>query len=285
MDQEKKTSPRDLSNAKETEINTEQSSGDQSTIESQTDNTSNTNMETHHHPYIHHKKRWKDYLFEFFMLFLAITAGFFVENLREHRVERSREKEYIHSILQDFAIDTTKINENIINNDSLIYKYNLLIDLANKPALSDDDLKKMYSINEEWLSSTNVVVFTERTIAQLKSAGGMRLIQNQKSSDLITQYYEFVSICNEQAYYYKYDQTAIIELSYKLFYKNYYHRFGEGMNKARDLLQKNSVIFNEFINRMIDFTQVVSSYMQILKNIKKFNSHVIPIIKQEYKID
>src|SRR5687767_10212194 len=31
------------------------------------------NMEIHHHPHVHHTKKWKSYLFEFLMLFLAIT--------------------------------------------------------------------------------------------------------------------------------------------------------------------------------------------------------------------
>ena len=44
------------------------------------------NMEVHHHPHKHHSKKWKDYLYEFLMLFLAVTAGFFVENRREYFV-------------------------------------------------------------------------------------------------------------------------------------------------------------------------------------------------------
>ena len=46
--------------------------------------TPTENMEVHHHPHVRHSKRWKDYLFEFLMLFLAVSAGFFVENQREH---------------------------------------------------------------------------------------------------------------------------------------------------------------------------------------------------------
>ncbi len=40
-------------------------------------------MGVHHHPHVHHSKKWKNYLYEFLMLFLAVTAGFFVENLRK----------------------------------------------------------------------------------------------------------------------------------------------------------------------------------------------------------
>jgi hypothetical protein len=37
-------------------------------------------MEVHHHGHIHENKKWKEYLFEFLMIFLAVTLGFFVEN-------------------------------------------------------------------------------------------------------------------------------------------------------------------------------------------------------------
>lgn len=51
------------------------------------------NMEIHHASHVHHKKKWKDYVFEFFMLFLAVSSGFLVENQREHYVEHLRAKE------------------------------------------------------------------------------------------------------------------------------------------------------------------------------------------------
>ena len=45
-------------------------------------------MEVHHHPDLHHKrKHFREYLVEFFMIFLAVTMGFFAESIREHYVE------------------------------------------------------------------------------------------------------------------------------------------------------------------------------------------------------
>ena len=44
-------------------------------------------MEVHHHPHVdsdsHRKKGFKEYFLEFLMIFLAVTMGFFAENLRE----------------------------------------------------------------------------------------------------------------------------------------------------------------------------------------------------------
>src|SRR5215813_9538457 len=61
------------------------------------------------------KKKWKHYFWEFFMLFLAISLGFFVENQREHIVENRREKVFVHSAIED-------LNQDIYQLDSIIAK-------------------------------------------------------------------------------------------------------------------------------------------------------------------
>ena len=58
------------------------------------DKPETSDMETHaHHLHKAPGQGWKHYLFEFLMLFLAVTLGFFVENLRERMVENHRENE------------------------------------------------------------------------------------------------------------------------------------------------------------------------------------------------
>ena len=47
-------------------------------------------MEVHHHS--HHPKKWKEYITEFLMLFLAVTLGFFAENLRESYIHKEKGK-------------------------------------------------------------------------------------------------------------------------------------------------------------------------------------------------
>ncbi|MGI8582501.1 MAG: hypothetical protein ACR2KX_09900 [Chitinophagaceae bacterium] len=68
-------------------------------------------MEVHHHPDIHHKpKKWKEYFLEFLMIFIAVTLGFFVENIREHLVENNKEKQYIGSIAEDIKQDISQLD-------------------------------------------------------------------------------------------------------------------------------------------------------------------------------
>src|SRR6187401_3270013 len=70
-------------------------------------------MEVHHHSHTARKK-WTHYFWEFFMLFLAVTLGFLVENMREHYVEHAREKQFIQSLFNDLKADTANITR-IIN--------------------------------------------------------------------------------------------------------------------------------------------------------------------------
>jgi hypothetical protein len=64
-------------------------------------------MEVHHHPDLHHrKKKFKEYLLEFFMIFLAVTMGFIAENVREGIGDREKERHYVESLVNNLKDDT-----------------------------------------------------------------------------------------------------------------------------------------------------------------------------------
>jgi hypothetical protein len=60
-------------------------------------------MEVHHHPHVE-KKNFKEYFLEFLMIFLAVTMGFFAENIREHFAEEKIAKEYLETFQQELYI-------------------------------------------------------------------------------------------------------------------------------------------------------------------------------------
>ena len=130
-------------------------------------------MEVHHHS--HHPKKWKEYLTEFLMLFLAVTLGFFAENLREHYVEKEREEKFIQIVHEDLINDINSLN----NIDSLynirILKEDSLIAILTKPNLEKtNDLYYLARIN----SVRNFFHHSKNGFQQLKNAGGLRLIQD-----------------------------------------------------------------------------------------------------------
>src|SRR5579872_6549949 len=71
-------------------------------------------MEVHHHPEVHHKrKKFKEYFLEFLMVFLAVTMGFFAENIREYFSDQEKEKKYVQTLYHDLKDDTAHLNGNI----------------------------------------------------------------------------------------------------------------------------------------------------------------------------
>src|ERR1700760_3903732 len=71
-------------------------------------------MEVHHHPQLHHEsKPWKEYLLEFLMIFLAVTMGFFAENLREKITDNRKIHENVQSMARDIESDITLYKSSI----------------------------------------------------------------------------------------------------------------------------------------------------------------------------
>lgn len=70
-------------------------------------------MEVHHPHHPTHKKKWSEYLLEFFMLFFAVTLGFFAENIREHLAEKNKTKELLEVVAKDFEKDIKSIEFHI----------------------------------------------------------------------------------------------------------------------------------------------------------------------------
>src|SRR6185436_9549010 len=79
-----------------------------SNLEPQTDS-----MEVHHHGHVHNQKKWKEYLFQFFMLFLAVFCGFLAEYQLEHTIEHQREKEFAQALYDEFLTDSISVTEKI----------------------------------------------------------------------------------------------------------------------------------------------------------------------------
>jgi len=69
-------------------------------------------MEVHAHSHTERKK-WTHYLWEFLMLFFAVTLSFVVENEREHFIESQRAKKFAASLISDLQSDTAEIKSNI----------------------------------------------------------------------------------------------------------------------------------------------------------------------------
>jgi len=83
-------------------------------------------MEVHHHGHVHETKKWKEYLFQFFMLFLAVFCGFLAEYQLEHMIEKDRERQFISSLVYDLKDDQATLEKQIDSQKRLIDKLDSL---------------------------------------------------------------------------------------------------------------------------------------------------------------
>ena len=157
-------------------------------------------MEVHHHshssdPGNHRgRKKWSHYLWEFLMLFLAVTLGFLVENLREHYIENKREKQYIQSFYEDLTADEHDLEINIDYLRDQVKKADSL-QMLMKNVTTKQPANHIYMfLREITRSSPGLLYPNDRTIVQLRNAGGMRLIKNKGVSDSMVGYYRTIGI-------------------------------------------------------------------------------------------
>ena len=66
-------------------------------------------MEVHHHAGHHGPKKWKEYITEFLMLFLAVTLGFLAENIREEQVIAHQTESVIAQLRLELMQDTAQL--------------------------------------------------------------------------------------------------------------------------------------------------------------------------------
>lgn len=224
-------------------------------------------MEVHHHSHTERKK-WAHYFWEFLMLFLAVFCGYLAEYKLEHNIEKGREKQYIESILQDLEADAITLQNRIGYCDLTVNQVDSLIAL-----LKQGDRKNMagdiyYFLH--LLHRSDVFRTNDKTIVQLRNAGGMRLLSNKVVSDTIIAYYQDVDfirfLYEEQTEF----RRSLRPLFPKILDGSYYGYFLDSTNAP--------VRSNEAVQLRITDPDVINTLLITLANIRGINNRVRKVV-------
>ncbi len=200
-------------------VSDETSLSQENELPNQTENPTSQieNMEVHHHPDLHHKqKKWKEYLLEFAMIFLAVTMGFFAEQIRERHVEKERLHNYFGSMVLDIESNIVALDSAINENSKMTLKYDLIV----KKFITQSD-----TINRKDFAQNMGAVwyrgFTNRneTFEQMKSSGSLRYIDDFKLLTAIMQYVRATNFAQYRTEHF--EQKYYTELFLPTLYKNY----------------------------------------------------------------
>ncbi len=184
------------------EITPEPVSTDQSPVQNK------ENMEVYHHPDLHHKKKkWHEYFLEFLMIFMAVTLGFFAENLREYISDKGHVRQLSEQLIHDLKTDTSVLEFNIEQDLMLIKKTDSLFFLLQEP-LSKLDTKKLqdfildcYNIHLFQASSgAMLAVKTELHLKQFANSDITLYISNYESDESLLKKVEEFQMANLKEY-------------------------------------------------------------------------------------
>jgi hypothetical protein len=149
-----------------------------------------TAMEVHHSHHPTHKKKWTEYLLEFFMLFFAVFLGFLVENFREHQIEEGRAEKHMYTMVQNLKYDTTRYGgnyrSNVINCKGLdSFRNEIKEAIAGKV-----NANRLYYYYLKYGRSHSSAVTNSAAMTQLKSSGMIRMIKEDSLVAQMGDYYE-----------------------------------------------------------------------------------------------
>lgn len=242
-------------------------------------------MEVHHHTHTERKK-WHHYFWEFFMLFLAVTLGFLVENQREHIADHRKELQYVRSYVEDLHEDTKQL-------DSLInYARQRNVWMDSLSYLLDTPDPDVYGKDIYYYGRMLTLVYpffnTDRTIQQLKNGGNLRLIKKQVVSDAMMYYDRQVRFIDdiharEEVYIREYVSWLEDNFDARVFNKMAVKGFGFKRPEGNpSLLKKDKATIIGFIGK-IHFLKSANTLMAVnYGKLKQAAQKNIATIKHEY---
>jgi len=235
-------------------------------------------------------KNWKGYFVEFIMLFLAVSLGFMADNFREKLSERTKENEYIQSMIEDVEEDRINIKEVISINSERISKLNSFLNKCFNYSGTNEEKIELNKYFTQVLVHPEFIAPTELTMQQLKNAGGMRLIKSKEAINEIIRYdSKLKKIANQQVYYENYQNKAI-DIGTKIFNLQKLISAIRSQNnnlKAEDfeLITVDKLKLKELGNSVSMYSGIIEYYVILLKEMDKQGEVLIQTLKSKYKLE
>ena len=236
-------------------------------------------MEVHAHSHTARKK-WTHYLWEFLMLFLAVFCGFLAEYQLEHKIEKERGKQYLHSLYIDLQTDIEQCNISIseLTKQTTVLSYmNDCFNSLLKDKKATNCLRDII-INSKGFKD---FIYTDRTIQQLKNAGGLRLIQNKELADSIIAYDAMVREMHiHQMVLENLQQISRDAHNNMIDFEHLSLLFSDKKTTNLVLLSENTIDLNKYFNAINQFRLSLIAQLNWMENIKTKAERLLELLKK-----
>lgn len=154
-------------------------------------------MDVHYLPSNHTSKPASEYIVDFIFIFLAVTLGLFVNNLRELYIENEKSNVYAQSLYNDLKADTALIQKTIVEKAWIEDKFDSVETILATKNLGEYNEIIYYA--DRYLTINSTFISQDKTFQLLLNSG-------------ISKYMKDIDLYKKTANYYAlYNQYKIIE--------------------------------------------------------------------------
>ena len=219
------------------------------------------------------------------MLFLAVFCGFIAEYLLEHKIEKEKGREYVRMYYEDLKADTANFSDLLF-----IYK-NKMSKLEKRYDCYQNIIKDMSATECLWdlidnSSSFPDLVYTDRTIQQLKNAGGLRLLKQADADSILFYDNNLRQYKQAETTSFQETQTGIRNTIFSLL--NYQKLSEKDGNKPKDthslLLPGTNELLNRYFNQLDFYARTCKSIYQVITYLRSQATSLISYFKNEYHL-
>jgi hypothetical protein len=244
-------------------------------------------VEVHHHPELPHgeKKRFKEYILEFLMIFLAVTMGYIAENIREHLSDNSKQDEYITGMIKNLAVDTVRLKDVLKETNIQINGFDSLINVS-KSKLSEIKVQdSLYLMTSRYIFYANDFKNDDVTLTQLRNAGGYRLIKDSNVLDSIAEYESRIKEIDDEFNGVVRSLEKARDNANFIFDMNVGRIFRFHPTSTPVLITDDKAKIYNYYNSCWYALLAVDGYEHMLKEHLKYSNHLIDYLKKKYDVE
>jgi hypothetical protein len=223
-------------------------------------------------------KNLKDYFFDFFMVFIAVTLGFFSNNLREGIIDRNNEKDYVIRLIRDIEVDTAEIHDLINQKKDQVFGFDTLLRLFEYNELNPP-VDELYRLTFKYLGTYSGFKARTVTLDQMQNAGDLNLIRDKAVADSIIFYYAGISEYDDQGAYNQLFFQRIIEMRMEMFDFSVYR------NPVRKLSLRYPERLPELYNQILFMGAFIQGDREWLLNVSANGKRLTEYLRKEYRIE
>jgi|SRR5690242_9143036 hypothetical protein len=253
-------------------------------------------MEVHHHPKVE-KKNFKEYFLEFLMIFLAVTMGFFAENIREYFSDRETEHVNISSLVKNLTTDSVNIESALQGYQGAEMQIDSLMELI-KTGKYKEDQQTLYRMAYQNRGS-RVFEYSNATFQQMESSGSLRLISNAEIRNDLVNYNNVINtdirsletrLLETEKNQTELQSNILNDTLYPSVENIIYHHalrtnFFKPANHIPVFNEDQKAQFLKLYNLLFERTVIVSYYQLEMGKLKNQNKQLLTSIRKEYQLE